>query len=369
MSLNTATTILSRVSNVNVLIVVSFRLLSLELGEEDKGETPRLSKSHRILQFLKDAYVKDDKVERFPIETCGWRSLVQIAEGLGLPSKSFYGKKPREIRSDIQDLIKDRLIEVRYFLGERGRGGEIMRFRIALPFHVNFKDKPVENALPISTGIEDMDEILGGGYSERSSIMISGPPGIGKESLGYFFLKSGLAQGDFCLYVTHRPVVDVIKNMRAFGINTEGTPEFIASSGSARRCDLNDPHSISDEIRDAIQRNEDRRIRIVTDVLSPLLVMNSAESMYRYWTQLVEEIKCHDAVFMAYVDEAMHVPSALASMEQLFDSVVVFRIYEQGLLLTPILRIKKMLGLPPVNAYFKYTFDSSRMEIVAFVSG
>src|SRR5712692_3094301 len=101
---------------------MNFRLLSLELGEEDEGETPGLSNSSRIIEFLKAVYVRDNEIDRFPIERCGWRSLVQIAEGLGMPSKSFYGKKPREIKSEIQNLIRDRSIEVRYFSGERGRG-------------------------------------------------------------------------------------------------------------------------------------------------------------------------------------------------------------------------------------------------------
>jgi len=223
-----------------------------------------------------------------------------------------------------------------------------------------------ERTRSVHSGVEALDEILGGGYPERSSIMVGGPPGIGKEALGYWFISSGLAQDDYCLYVTHRRDEDVLKDMRAFGIPTDKVPEFMA--GPKKRCDLNDPNSIASEIKLRVQDNKDRKTRIVTDILSPLLVLNSGESMYRYWTDLASEIKNYDVVLLALVEEGMHQPNVFASMEQLFDGVIELRIYEQGLLLTPLLRVKKMLGLPPFHGYFKFTFARARMEIVANVT-
>ena len=60
-------------------------------------------------------------------------SSVQIAEGTGLASNTLYGKRPGRISSDLQELLNDNVIEMRYFSGERGRGGEVMRFRLTLP--------------------------------------------------------------------------------------------------------------------------------------------------------------------------------------------------------------------------------------------
>ncbi len=222
-----------------------------------------------------------------------------------------------------------------------------------------------ERTPKVSSGVEALDEILEGGYPEKSSIMVGGPPGIGKEALGYWFIHSGLVQSDYCLYVTHRRDEDVLKDMRAFGIPTDKVPGFM--TGPKRRADLNDPNSIASEIKMRVQEIKTRRIRIVTDILSPLLVLNSSESMYRYWTELASELKNYDVVLIALVEEGMHQPSVFASMEQLFDGVIELRIYEQGLLLTPLLRVKKMLGLPPLHGYFKFTFARARMEIVTNV--
>lgn len=87
-------------------------------------------RTNDILKFLDLSYVKDDEVERLPLERCGWRSLVQIAKGAGIRGHSLYGKEPGEVGPEIQELLRNHLIEFRYFSGERGRGGEVMRFRI-----------------------------------------------------------------------------------------------------------------------------------------------------------------------------------------------------------------------------------------------
>ena len=213
-----------------------------------------------------------------------------------------------------------------------------------------------------------MDQLLGNdGYPDRSSILVIGPPGIGKEALGYWFVRSGLVQGDYVLYATHRPVSDVLRDMKGLGIGNERAPEWIASSGSPVKCDLRDATSISFNVKEAVHRNRDRRVRVATDVLSPLLVLNPLESMYGYWSQLLSEIKQQDGVVFALAEDGMHPPNTLTTMEQIFDGVIEMRLYEEGLAITPLLRVKKMLGLPPLHGYFRFSVSSIGMEVVAHV--
>ncbi len=217
----------------------------------------------------------------------------------------------------------------------------------------------------VSTGVSSLDAILNkDGYPDRSSVLVVGPPGIGKEVLGYWFVRSGLTQGDYCLYATHRPVSDVIRDMKGVGISTERVPEWIASSGSAVRCDLKDATSISVNLKDAAHRNKDRRVRVATDVLSPLLVLNPLESMYSYWSQLLSDLKQQDSVVFALAEDGMHPPNTLTTMEQLFDGVIEMRLYEQGLAITPLFRVKKMLGVPPLHGYFRFIVSNAGMEVL-----
>ncbi|HYB04887.1 MAG TPA: RAD55 family ATPase [Nitrososphaerales archaeon] len=216
----------------------------------------------------------------------------------------------------------------------------------------------------VSTGVPSLDNVLGSdGYPDRSAILLEGPPGIGKEALCYWFVRSGLIQGDYCLYVTHRPVADILRDMKGVGITTERLPDWLASSGSTTRLDLRDPTSISVNIKQAAHQNKDRRARIATDVLSPLLVLNSVESMYSYWSQLLSDLKNQDCIAFALAEEGMHAPNVLTTMEQLFDGVIEMRLYEEGLSITPLFRVKKMLGLPPLHGYFRFSISSTGMEV------
>jgi KaiC/GvpD/RAD55 family RecA-like ATPase len=220
----------------------------------------------------------------------------------------------------------------------------------------------------VSTGVPTLDQLLGGdGYPDRSSILVIGPPGIGKEALGYWFIRSGLVQSDYCLYVTHRPVSDVLRDMKGMGIGTERVPEWIASSGSTVKCDLRDSTAISYNLKQAVQRNPGRRVRVATDVLSPLLVLNPLEPMYNYWSQLLTDLKQRDSVVFALAEDGMHPPNVLTTMEQLFDGVIEMRLYEEGLAITPLFRVRKMLGLPPLHGYFRFSVTSTGMEVTPYV--
>jgi len=220
----------------------------------------------------------------------------------------------------------------------------------------------------VSTGVPSLDSVLGSdGYPDRSAILVEGPPGIGKEALCYWFVRSGLIQGDYCLYATHRPVSDVLRDMKGVSITVERVPDWISSSGSSIKLDLRDPTSISVNIKQGAHNNKDRRVRIATDVLSPLLVLNSVESMYNYWSQLISDLKNQDCVTFALAEEGMHAPNVLTTMEQIFDGVIEMRLYEEGLSITPLFRVKKMLGLPPLHGYFRFSVSSTGMEVTPHV--
>ncbi len=219
----------------------------------------------------------------------------------------------------------------------------------------------------IPTGLEELNGLLKGGYPERSSILIVGPPGIGKEAIGYWFTHSGLSSSDFCLYVTRLAVSEVLQDMRAFHVDLGNSLMWMASEGAQTKCDITDLASMSVNIKEAIRRGGEGSIRIVTDILSPLLMLNPSETIYRFLSQLLTDVKRHKAVFLATIEEGMHQPQVLAAMEQLFDGVLELKLFEEGLRVMPLLRIRKMRGMPPEPGYFRFSFSQGKMEVSAYV--
>ncbi len=219
-----------------------------------------------------------------------------------------------------------------------------------------------------STGLPSLDNLLGSdGYPDKSTILVVGPPGIGKEALGYWFTNSGLIQNDFCLYNTRLSSKEVLQDVKAFNVDfSQRVPFWFASQGGQLKFDVNDLAGLSFNIKDILKKNSDRRIRVVTDALSSLLMLNQPDTVYKFLTQLFDEVKKYDSVFLATLEEGMHPPNVLAAMQQLFDGVVELRLYEEGLRVLPLLRIRKMRGVAPQPGYYNFSFTKTGMELSVY---
>jgi circadian clock protein KaiC len=72
----------------------------------------------------------------------------------------------------------------------------------------------------ISSGIERVDTMLGGGYYEGSGVLITGVPGTAKTTLAAACVNAACAQGERALYVSFDEAVDpLVRNLRSVGID------------------------------------------------------------------------------------------------------------------------------------------------------
>ena len=62
--------------------------------------------------------------------------------------------------------------------------------------------QPPQAAPSVSTGIEGLDHILGGGFTPNRLYLLEGEPGSGKTTMGLQFLLAGVQAGETVLYVT-----------------------------------------------------------------------------------------------------------------------------------------------------------------------
>ncbi len=82
-----------------------------------------------VFNYLVDAFIKDRARRRLSVEKSGWRSFPQIIKGAGVPKRSLYGASGR-LGQGISELQRKGLVDVETLVGERGRGGHILRVRI-----------------------------------------------------------------------------------------------------------------------------------------------------------------------------------------------------------------------------------------------
>jgi circadian clock protein KaiC len=74
----------------------------------------------------------------------------------------------------------------------------------------------------VSTGVERLDSMLGGGYYRGSSVLVTGAPGTAKTTLGAAFANASCGRGERILYVSFdEPASQIVRNMRSVGIDLE----------------------------------------------------------------------------------------------------------------------------------------------------
>ncbi|MBV8199589.1 MAG: AAA family ATPase, partial [Acidobacteria bacterium] len=75
----------------------------------------------------------------------------------------------------------------------------------------------------ISTGVPQLDAMLGGGgYYRGSSILVSGTAGSGKSSLAAHFVAAACERGERCVYFSFEESQDqMVRNMASIGIDLE----------------------------------------------------------------------------------------------------------------------------------------------------
>jgi tetratricopeptide (TPR) repeat protein len=86
--------------------------------------------SKQVFDFLASAFNEDYVNRKMPREQSGWRTLMDIVKQSKVSKYSVYGF-PSGSGQAIVELENAGLIEVRIFVGERGRGGKITKVRVA----------------------------------------------------------------------------------------------------------------------------------------------------------------------------------------------------------------------------------------------
>lgn len=139
----------------------------------------------------------------------------------------------------------------------------------------------------ISTGIPDLDTILGGGIFEGDSVLVAGPSGTGKSVLATQFIAAGLGKGEGAIVVVfeERPA-EYSQRAGLFGLDFEkpraaGLLEILY----LRPLDLSVDETMQ-EILDAVRRTRAKRLVIDSLVgfemaLAPGFRADFRESLYR----------------------------------------------------------------------------------------
>lgn len=166
-----------------------------------------------------------------------------------------------------------------------------------------------------ASGIEGLDEILGGGFPSNCFYLVQGDPGSGKTTLALQFLLEGVRRGEQTLYITlSETKAELLKVARSHGWSLDAIPLFeLSAIESLVRMDAHTTVFHPSELELAKvtallleQTRKTQPTRIVFDSLSEYRLM--AETALRYRRQLLnlkqEFAKYGSTVLL--LDDKMH---------------------------------------------------------------
>lgn len=74
----------------------------------------------------------------------------------------------------------------------------------------------------LSTGIEELDILMDGGYPKGKGILVTGPTGSGKTILGLHFLYKSCHEGRKCIFILTRELTeDILNQARSLNLDLE----------------------------------------------------------------------------------------------------------------------------------------------------
>lgn len=141
-----------------------------------------------------------------------------------------------------------------------------------------------------ATGIEGLDDILGGGFTPFRLYLVEGMPGSGKTTLAMQFLMEGVRRGEPVIYVTLSETAEEIRSVvDSHGWTLEGITvrELVPSEGALDPADQYTVfHPSEVELSDTTQRiladvDRIKPARVVFDSLSELRLLAGNPLRYR----------------------------------------------------------------------------------------
>lgn len=225
----------------------------------------------------------------------------------------------------------------------------------------------------VPTGVDEIDDKIGGGLPRGSSTLIAGPSGAGKSVLGLHFVADGIARGEHCLYLSFQRTDDqLIAHGEAFGWPFKAAVE----SGLLRIRHL-EPVEISldavgGELR-AASLGEDPVQRVVVDSLAELEPAARGTARFPdYLTALTGLFASIGATTLltsettAFFGPAFELPQGLAFVA---DNVILLRYVELDSEVRRVLAIIKMRDGDHTMSLLEVEITKNGMTVIGKFSG
>jgi len=224
----------------------------------------------------------------------------------------------------------------------------------------------------LSTGIDGLDDILGGGLSADRLYLIQGEPGTGKTTLALQFLLAGVQREERCLYVTLSETEKELREVAdSHGWSLEGiTLHELSAVESALQADADNtvfnPSEV--ELNETMAQvlataEKVKPDRVVFDSLSEMRLLAREPLRYRRQVLAVKQHFARRRTTVLFLDDRTTDPSDL-QLQSIAHGVITLESMatEHGAARRR-LRVVKMRGLKFRDGYHDYRIEQPGLVV------
>lgn len=247
-----------------------------------------------------------------------------------------------------------------------GRGGVAIYPRYDLAPELSEPPPPVEVGRRLPSGVRRLDELLDGGFLERSVTLVSGSAGIGKSTLACHFLAEGANRGEPGLYVAlEEGPGQILRTAASLGLPLEeavenGLAEVIYVSRDRIR-----PSQLLSLLSEKIRAQKTRRL--VIDSVSHLALEGMTDDeLRRLLYALVVRFKALDVTSLLTLESAAMYSTETVTdrkFSPVADNLVVLRYARAEGLLKQTLTIVKTRGSAHDFRTYEYTIGKGGIRL------
>lgn len=209
---------------------------------------------------------------------------------------------------------------------------------MALEMEVN-QEKPILRKDKLSTGIDELDLVLEGGYKNPGNIMLLGPTGIEKAVFAYHFAASADPKKENVYFICgDSSPSEIIKKAENFNINLNKENIFFIDcysntlggrekpQSTEKITVLSSPGALNDlslTLSEAVQKNASKNMRVVFQTLSTFVLYNPPNSIRKFLTVIEGRLKGAGATTLYTVEEGVHDKQVLTLLERGMDQIFI----------------------------------------------
>lgn len=216
-----------------------------------------------------------------------------------------------------------------------------------------------------SSGVPGLDKLIGGGFIEDNTYLVTGGTGTGKTIMCSQFVWEGLQKGENCLYFSLEEMPeDVLKDAKEFGWDFQ---KYIDKGNFQIK--YTDPFEMADitsELRKEIKKFGAKRVVIDSTSIFGMIF----KTKYELRKQLYEMIKAlkGTGVVTLMTAEITYASESLSRFnveEFVVDGLIVLRYTSLGKTANRTLEVRKMRRTNHDNGIHTLEFSDKGLKVVA----